>query len=237
MRIGIFTDLHANLPALKKALVVFDQFECEKIVHVGDLIGIGPFPKECLELALSIPQMEFVMGNHDYWYAHGLPDPLPDYMHPDEVSHHKWVHQQIGSAYCKTVQQWPFELNLVFSNGQCITFVHYALNEQANWFRNLVKDPGGPEIESLFQETKGDIIFYGHDHRSFDYQGAKRYLNIGSAGCYHRPIIRLAIVDESQEMVTIRKLEIAYEDEGLMEAYDTRNVPAKTFIRNTFITR
>jgi predicted phosphodiesterase len=237
MRIGIFTDLHANLPALNKALAVFDEFECEKIVHVGDLIGIGPHPKETLECALSIPHMEFVMGNHDYWYAHGLPDPLPDYMHPDEAAHQKWVHAQIGKGFHEAVQQWPFALTLDASNGQRLTFVHYALNDQANWFRSFVKNPNGTEIENLFRETKGDIIFYGHDHRPFDYQGNKRYLNLGSAGCFNQPKVRLAVVDCNQDAVKIRKLEIEYDDEGLMEEFDRRNVPAKAFIRKTFITR
>jgi putative phosphoesterase len=237
MRIGIFTDLHANLPALKKALTVFDDFECTKIVHVGDLIGIGPYPKETLALALSTPHMEFVMGNHDYWYAHGLPDPLPDYMHPDEVAHQKWVHAQIGNDYYEAVQQWPFEMIMDMPNGQSLTFVHYALNDQANWFRSFIKNPSGPEIENLFQETKGDIIFYGHDHRPFDYRGTRRYLNPGSAGCFDQPILRLAIMDCTQDAVNISKLEIEYDDKGLMEAFDKRNVPAKAFIRKTFITR
>ena len=50
MRIGIFTDIHANLPALQKALDVFEKKHCDQIIHIGDLVGIGPYPKECMQL-------------------------------------------------------------------------------------------------------------------------------------------------------------------------------------------
>ncbi|HOY21369.1 MAG TPA: hypothetical protein PLC89_28910 [Haliscomenobacter sp.] len=62
MKIGIFQDVHANLPALKKAIEIFRINDCGKIFHVGDLIGIGPYPKECLELSLSIKEAEVRIG-------------------------------------------------------------------------------------------------------------------------------------------------------------------------------
>lgn len=98
MNIGIFQDLHANLPALKKALEVFRDHQCSRIYHVGDLIGIGPYPKEVIDMALSIPEMEFIMGNHDHWYTYGLPQPIPDYMNGEEVAHHMDASADWGKA-------------------------------------------------------------------------------------------------------------------------------------------
>jgi len=48
---------------MKKAISIFRQNECSKIYHVGDLIGIGPYPKEVFELALSIEELTLIMGN------------------------------------------------------------------------------------------------------------------------------------------------------------------------------
>jgi len=75
MKIGIFQDIHANLPALKKAVEIFKAQQCSKIYHVGDLIGLGPYPKEVFDFAQSIDEIEFIMGNHDHWFAFGLPFP------------------------------------------------------------------------------------------------------------------------------------------------------------------
>ena len=62
MKIGVFQDIHANLLALEKAVEVCRAHQCAKIYHVGDLIGLGPYPKETFELANSIEEMEFIMS-------------------------------------------------------------------------------------------------------------------------------------------------------------------------------
>jgi len=116
MKIGIFTDLHANLSALKKALEIFQKEKCDTIVHVGDLIGIGPYPKECMELAIQQSNMTFVMGNHDYWYGFGLPNPIPKYMSDEEVAHQNWTHHQIGTAYKDKVKLWKFSEDITLPN-------------------------------------------------------------------------------------------------------------------------
>jgi putative phosphoesterase len=237
MRIGVFTDLHANLPALKKAIEVFQNHGCERIIHVGDLIGIGPYPAECIELALATSNMEFVMGNHDYWYAHGLPDPVPGYMHPDEVAHQRWTHKQIGENFQQAVQNWPFSLTIKTMHHHKISFLHYALNHDKSWFRSIIKNPEDRDVEELFKDTPGDLIFYGHLHIPHDCSVSKRYINLGSAGCHHQPVVRLAVLDCLKKEIAIKKLAVEYEDDGLLEEFDRRNVPAKAFIRKVFITR
>ena len=75
MKIAVVTDVHGNLPALQAALSAISQEDCDAIYHTGDCIGIGPYPAECLDLILNTPRLFPVMGNHDAWFAHGLPDP------------------------------------------------------------------------------------------------------------------------------------------------------------------
>ena len=72
-RIVIISDVHANLPALEAALATIDAAGYDAIYHLGDAITIGPFPAECLDLLLDTSHMRFLMGNHDAWFAHGLP--------------------------------------------------------------------------------------------------------------------------------------------------------------------
>jgi predicted phosphodiesterase len=126
MKIGIFQDIHAILPALRKAIQFFREHKCSRIYHVGDLSGIGPYPKEVFELALSIPEMQFIMGNHDHWFAFGLPSPIPEYMTDEEVEHRKWTHDQIGIENNRSVQKWKF----VNPNGIGIDIVTYAAQDE-----------------------------------------------------------------------------------------------------------
>ena len=73
MKVAVLTDVHANLPALEATLRVIEDAGCEAIYHTGDAIGIGPFPAECLARLLATPRMRLIMGNHDAWFAFGLP--------------------------------------------------------------------------------------------------------------------------------------------------------------------
>ena len=237
MKIGIFTDIHANFPALKKALEIFDKENCDTIVHVGDLISIGPHPKECMDLAMQQTNILFIMGNHDYWYGYGLPNPIPSDMNEEEVAHQKWVHQQIGASYKSQVQQWPFSKDIQLENGQLINFRHYGLNKEKNWFGAYLKNPTDESLETLFQDVKATTVFYGHNHLASHHKKEKEFINLGSAGCWDKSVVRLGILESHQDGFFLKKLFIPYEDDGLMEDYEKRQIPARAFITNTFLTR
>jgi predicted phosphodiesterase len=61
-RIGVIGDLHANLPALQAVLA--DAEKCDEWLCIGDIVGYGPFPNECLELVRDLGARA-VLGNHD----------------------------------------------------------------------------------------------------------------------------------------------------------------------------
>ena len=62
--VAIFSDIHANLPALEAVLNDADRLGCEKIWSLGDQVGYGGSPNECLDL-LRARAAVCVMGNHD----------------------------------------------------------------------------------------------------------------------------------------------------------------------------
>ena len=62
MRIGLISDIHANLPALEA--VLDDMPAVEEIVCVGDVIGYNPWPRACLERTSELATVT-VQGNHD----------------------------------------------------------------------------------------------------------------------------------------------------------------------------
>ncbi|RMD52477.1 MAG: metallophosphoesterase, partial [Candidatus Thermofonsia bacterium] len=64
MRILVISDIHANLPAfqavLEDAKGKWDQIWC-----LGDLIGYGPHPNECVSLLREHDHIS-LSGNHDW---------------------------------------------------------------------------------------------------------------------------------------------------------------------------
>ncbi|MDQ6973625.1 MAG: metallophosphoesterase family protein, partial [Mariprofundaceae bacterium] len=63
--VAILSDIHANLPALKATLRDIDRQGIRRIFILGDLVGYGPHPKECLEL-LQQRGILSLRGNHDH---------------------------------------------------------------------------------------------------------------------------------------------------------------------------
>ena len=45
MQLGVVTDIHNNLTALKVVVEKLQQIGCDKIICCGDIIGIGPYPE------------------------------------------------------------------------------------------------------------------------------------------------------------------------------------------------
>ncbi|MDY6846064.1 MAG: metallophosphoesterase family protein [Chloroflexota bacterium] len=63
MRTLIIADVHANLTALQTVLE--DAAPFDRVWCLGDVVGYGPDPNECISLARELPQLKCVKGNHD----------------------------------------------------------------------------------------------------------------------------------------------------------------------------
>jgi len=62
VRIGLISDIHANLPALEA--VLDDMPPVDDIICAGDVVGYNPWPRECLERVRAVSSF-VVQGNHD----------------------------------------------------------------------------------------------------------------------------------------------------------------------------
>ena len=68
MRTAIVSDIHGNLEALQAVLKDIESHSCDRVVCLGDIIGYGPNPRECLDLVMKMDLC--VIGNHDYGAVH-----------------------------------------------------------------------------------------------------------------------------------------------------------------------
>ncbi|HLD29506.1 MAG TPA: metallophosphoesterase [bacterium] len=65
MLIGVFSDIHANLPALQVILDFLKQKKVHFTLCCGDIVGYGPYPNECIELLSELGNFYCTAGNHD----------------------------------------------------------------------------------------------------------------------------------------------------------------------------
>jgi diadenosine tetraphosphatase ApaH/serine/threonine PP2A family protein phosphatase len=154
MRYAIFTDIHANLEALDAVLEKIDALSKEKpIDHIwflGDLVGYGPNPNECIDKLRKRTDV-MIAGNHD-WAAVGKID-LEDFSAAARISA-EWTAEQLTDENKNFLANLPERIEM----GEC-TLVHGS--------------PYGPLWEYLtsevlaersFQHFSSRFCFVGHTH-------------------------------------------------------------------------
>jgi predicted phosphodiesterase len=237
MRIAVFTDVHGNLPALEAALLAIAQLGCDAIYHTGDAIAIGPYSAECLDRLLHhVPRIQCVMGNHDAWFAFGLPGQSAG-LTEGEAAHQRWVHASLNTALRAEVARWPYCLEENLAGVRC-AFQHYGLLASSHEFAPIVAAPSAMTLAPLFAHSEAALIFYGHNHEASDVQGRDRYVNPGSLGCYCAPVARFVTVDlDGNGGYTLAHHAVVYDDTELLRAFEERNVPERAFVRRVFLPR
>ncbi len=63
MRRAIISDIHGNLEALNAVLEDIAQCHVDEIFCLGDIVGYGPNPRECIDLVMGLSAC--LLGNHD----------------------------------------------------------------------------------------------------------------------------------------------------------------------------
>ncbi len=64
MKYGILGDIHGNLSALDTALGALERDGAQVLISVGDVVGYGAAPKECIARLREVGA-HVVLGNHD----------------------------------------------------------------------------------------------------------------------------------------------------------------------------
>lgn len=63
MKRAIISDIHGNLEALEAVLEDISHFQVDEIFCLGDIVGYGPNPRECIDRVMGITAC--LLGNHD----------------------------------------------------------------------------------------------------------------------------------------------------------------------------
>ncbi len=152
MKLGIVSDVHSNLPAFISVLEHMESQGVEKRISLGDTVGYGPFPNECVDLTLS--HFNFILkGNHDE--ASYEPE-TASYMNPLAKTAIEWTSKKLTQANKETLKN--LEYGFVTEDG--IMFVHgspQAPFEYISTMANAINAFASPMED--FQ-----IAFIGHTH-------------------------------------------------------------------------
>ncbi len=105
MRILILSDIHANLAALEAVLTDAQSFEYEAVWCLGDIVGYGPEPEECVARVRSL-KPRAVVGNHD-WAVIGRMDAEDFNVEARRVV--LWTRQRLSAISLNWLSNLPHE--------------------------------------------------------------------------------------------------------------------------------
>jgi predicted phosphodiesterase len=152
---GIISDIHANYTAMQVALEHLEDAGCEKILNLGDLVGYGAEPAECVHAARTAPNMLTIVGNHDR-QAVGDKD---DRMRKTAAKVLEWTAGHLTPEDVQYLQNCPQGLTVddtfIMVHGSLVERDTYLLNTQeiTKNLRSMIDD---------FPTMK--VCFFGHTH-------------------------------------------------------------------------
>lgn len=153
MRYGILSDVHGNLEALDATIEALTSDRIDVFVCLGDIVGYGPDPNECLERIWSLTS-EVIAGNHDH-AAVGRLD-LATFNH-NAAEAALWTMQRLT----RTGRHYLSELPLTFRHGEVLA-VHAAPSHPERWPYLLSPEQVASEFRSFPEDTR--VCFVGHTH-------------------------------------------------------------------------
>ncbi len=156
MRRLFIADVHANLPAFEE--VLRDVGPIDEVIFLGDIVGYGPHPAQCVELLQRVGARA-ILGNHDVEIIETAPSPE----NPDEpVDWLHWTRRRLSEEHLNYLDNLTARIELDSSSGP-ITLIHHP--PDAPYLHPKMPDA---VLGRHCRKIDGQTVFFGHSHRAFD---------------------------------------------------------------------
>lgn len=229
MRIAIVSDIHSNLWALKEVLEHIETQGVDKKACLGDLIGYGPYPNECVEL--TVQEFNFIVkGNHDE-AIHNQKE--ANTFTPMARRGIDWTKTQIHAESLDILKNLEYgfvtDEGIMFIHGNpCSPFMYTIDQTDAlNGFLNPVEDfdiafVGHTHVAEVWEEESNDKLRVKHHRPDFGIKydevaswvyrpnGKRAIVNVGSIGQPRDGDKRASYVIYDSEQGTIEYFRIPY---------------------------
>lgn len=217
MKYAIISDIHSNLEALVKALSVIDDRRVDEIICLGDIVGYGANPNECVDIVRSRCST-VVLGNHD---AAALETALAHDFNTIARKAVMWTSEALN----ETSKEYLSSVPMTASTGDLL-FVHSSPHIPEAW--DYIIDVN--DAQSAFGHFDEKICFIGHTHVPgiFSHRGRAKavgreeqyIVNVGSIGQPRdgNPMLAFGIFDS-----------VRWEYELIRSEYDIQSAVDKIF--------
>ena len=195
MRIALFSDIHANLPALDAFFKDVETKDIDAIYCLGDLVGYNIWPNEVID-EIRKRGIPTIAGNYDFGIGRSSDDCGCAYKTDDEkengkvsIAYTNEIVKDEQRAYLRTL---PAHIRLEFQLNEkplSVLLVHGSprrINEY------LFEERDEKSMLRIMEQAGADVMLFGHTHKpyhrilgSVQPDGPNHFrhaINIGSVG-------------------------------------------------------
>jgi len=222
---AIISDIHSNLEALQTVLADIEAQGITEVYCLGDIIGYGPNPRECIDLIMRCKIC--ILGNHDQGAMFD-----PEGFNAGAERAIFWTREQLEMPVGNpedNIRRWDFLGELPRSHKENgLLYVHGSARNPLNEYvfpEDIYNQRKMEKIFSLVEHT----CFQGHTHvpgvfthslnfftpEELGYQyrltGDKTLVNVGSVGQPRDSDPRACYIVLEDDLLTYRRLEYPLE--------------------------
>lgn len=237
MKVGVISDIHSNIIALKAVIDFLTKQGCKSFICCGDIIGIGPYPEQTVTCIRQLPNLTVVAGNHEVYlkkYLNGEQAIDKDISHEEQMQK-EWEYQRLSSSSIEFLCNLPIRSDILIK-GKRVSIMHYALNEN-NDFIEITKNPSKEDLSMMFQKVKSDVIIFGHNHKqTIQKVDDSLFVDFGSVGCPSnlKNVACAGILTFTDEDVVATSVNVPYDVNKVFVDMEKYNFPAYELIKQYF---
>ena len=194
MKIALFSDIHANLPALDAFFNHLETTKPDAIYCLGDLVGYNIWPNEVIH-EIRKRGIPTIAGNYDYGVGRTSDDCGCAYKTDEDramgAQSIAFTNQTINDDERRYLRTLPAHLQLEFQLNNDLLFLLLVHGSPRKINEYLFEDREEKSMLRILENAHADILFFGHTHKpyhrifGYEIENEKAYrhaINIGSVG-------------------------------------------------------
>jgi predicted phosphodiesterase len=170
MKIALFSDIHANLPALEAFFGSIDQQKPDAIYCLGDLVGYNIWPNEVIN-AIRQRGIPTIAGNYDFGVGRSSDDCGCAYKTDEEKANGavsiSYTNQMVRDEERMYLRTLPAHIRLEYQLNQDklnLLLVHGSPRRVNEY---LFEDREEKSMLRIMQDADADIMCFGHTHKPY----------------------------------------------------------------------
>ena len=194
MKIALFSDIHANLPALESCLKSIEEQKPDAIYCLGDLVGYNIWPNEVIN-EIRKRGIPTIAGNYDQGIGLTSDECGCAYKTDEEKDMGKisisFTNSLVKSDERKYLRTLPVHIKLVFqlNNDKLNLLLVHGSPRKINEY--LFEDRDEKSLLRIMEGSDADIMCFGHTHKPYhrilptdptENTHYRHAINIGSVG-------------------------------------------------------